>query len=145
MKAEIVPADPVFRRRVMGAIMVLGLLGAAAIFALHHALQGVAQAADGDLHAAIEKVRYLQYVFLTVNACISVPLAAWCARAGWSTWHHARFPPPGMRVLRDTPVRTGPYARLAAAAQWLVAIAVLSTNLLLLRIMSILQRLLEQT
>jgi len=48
-----------------------------------------------------------------------------------STWREARFPPRGMRVLRDTPVIEGPVARAIGVLGCTLGVTLLVAALLL--------------
>jgi hypothetical protein len=131
---DVVPADPALRRRALfvavGAIVPGGFLA----WKLERWLLA---SAPGDPGAA----RMALWLATGVASALTFAAAVYVAWIALRILRARRFPPPGMRVMRDTPVRIGGAARvlgwagLACAAVILAAAAVLP--LLLARILAL--------
>lgn len=123
-------ADPRFRRQVLTALLLFLLAGALAYPRLRAYLDETTALAAYDPDGAAMRVRRVLIVFAAVNAVVSIGLAAYMCSLGVRTHRAQRFPPPGVRVIRDTPVRTGRRARVMAAGQFVLAGGLLASNLI---------------
>lgn len=123
MEDQIVPADKKHRARVLwwGGLVLLG--GAAALVILDWQIDSIFALADRDVEAAIGKARWLASLLAWVCGLSLVGVAAWFVWLGWKTHLWVQYPPPGVKVVRDTPLRTGRKAR--RLANLLLAIGVL--------------------
>ncbi len=119
---EIVPADAKHRRLAWLAVVVVLAGGAAALWWLDRRLDVVDRLAEDDLPAAAERARALVGVVVLFAGLIFVGLGLWLFRLGVLINRSGRFPPPGMKVIRDTVVRTGPRARRLANAALLASL-----------------------
>jgi hypothetical protein len=111
--AEIQPADPAARRRVLIAAGAIAVAGWAAFFALQEWLAGL-QGLD-PLHAR----RALEKAMIWGSWAATLPVAAlagWLWLTGVRVCRAERFPAPGSKVVRDTPVLHGEAARLRGIA-----------------------------
>ena len=116
---EVQPADPVARRRVLvGAVAVLAAC-TAGYFALQHWLAGLRGLAMPQVQQALERALILVGWAAMVPAVL---LAAFLWRYGTRVCAADRFPAPGARVIRDTPVLHGPPAQLRGTALKVVAV-----------------------
>lgn len=110
---EIQPADPVARRRVLlGAVAVLAAC-TGGYFGLRHWLAGLRGLDTPHVQQSLE------HALIVVGWAAMVPavaLAACLWRYGSRVCAADRFPAPGARVIRDTPVLHGPPAQLRGAA-----------------------------
>lgn len=110
---EIQRGDPNARRH---ALMVLVVMIGAAIIVRHQlgiVLDDIAAQAEVNPDQAVLRIKALLGILAMVMSCSLLVLAtvvAWICRRTAAT---RRFPPPGLPVLGDTPVRTG------AAALWI--------------------------
>jgi hypothetical protein len=115
-------ADPVLHRRAVLIVAAGTLIGALLIF-LFERYQGQMQAWLLADPSALET--RMRAVLVMVALVLFAPLAAfgvWCWRFGGRVREAAMFPPPGVRVVRDTPVVEG--AAALARALGLRALAV---------------------
>jgi len=78
----------------------------------------------------VEAVLWLA-AFVVPIVVLTVVAGADATRRSLSTWSEARFPPRGMRVLRDTPVIEGPVARTIGALGCALGATLLVAALLL--------------
>lgn len=110
---EIQRADPVTRRRALVAIAVIAALGWAAYFALQDWLAGLAGADPAHMRESLERA----LLWGSWGAMLPVTvLAGWLWQYGARVGRSGRFPAPGAKVARDTPVLHGAPARLRGVA-----------------------------
>ena len=116
---EIQRADPVARRRALIAAVVIAMGGWAAFFVLQDWLAGLRGSDPARVRRALEGAM----IWGSWVACLPVAaLAVWLWRTGVRIARSGRYPPPGAKVIRDTPVVHGNAARLRATALKLLAI-----------------------
>lgn len=117
---EVQRADPTTRRRALVATVLIALIGWAAYVGLQDWLGGIREFDPARQRVALEKA----LVWATWAALLPVALyAVWMWRYGTRVRRAARFPAPGARVIRDTPVLHGPPARLRGTVLRLLAAA----------------------
>lgn len=110
---EIQPADPATRRRALVAAGVVAVLGWAAFFALQDWLARLAGADPARMRESLEHA----LIWGSWAAMLPVTvLAGWLWHYGVRVSRSGRFPAPGTKVVRDTPVLHGELARLRGAA-----------------------------
>jgi len=105
--ADIEPADPAARRQALMLLIVGVCGGAVALLLFRHYLPTLQQWLAGGPHDFSRRVRLI--VFLMI-ALTSGPLLAFAAYLWWfgaRVVRGAQFPPPGSRVIRETPVLRG--------------------------------------
>jgi len=127
MEDEIIPGDKRQRRLALVTALLLTFLGLLALGILCGYLGEIRRLAQEDLRAAEEKALRLTAIVLWVGGLSLVGMGAWFWRLGRRINLADRFPPPGMKVIKDTRVRTGAKARalanLAQAAALLCVVA----------------------
>jgi hypothetical protein len=126
--SEIQPADPQARRTALTILAVVTLIGVILI------------AAAGQLRAAAEawverdlatRARMVIGAMTVLAVGPLLVLAAYSWRLGGRILRGGRYPPPGVRVVRDTPVVTGDAAvRMARGVRVLAALVCASGVLL---------------
>jgi len=110
---EIQPADPATRRRALIVAGVIAVAGWAAFFALQEWLARLQGTDPGHMRQSLERA----LVWGSWAAMLPVAvLAGWMWRYGARVGRAGRFPAPGAKVVRDTPVLLGDAARLRATA-----------------------------
>ncbi len=114
MEDEIVPADKRQRKLVLAATALLGVAAVATLVVVDRQLDQIVQLAEEDLPSAAERMVRLTTVVAWVGGLGFVGMGAWFWRLGRRINRANRFPPPGMKVLKDTTVRTGRKARTTA-------------------------------
>ena len=119
---RVVRADGAFRKRALLLLLVAALLGVAVIIGAQSYLGYLKKLSAERPHLAAEKAA-------TVLKLTSLAMAAALFASGvytLSLWRRVRasglFPPPGLRVLRDTRVVAGARARRLALAIMVLAI-----------------------
>lgn len=102
--AEVRTADPVAQRRVVLVVIVGAIAGALSITAFERYGTSVE---EWLLSEPGQLVHRIKLVFFSLGAALSVPLigvAGYFWSIGVRVLKAREFPPPGLRVLRDTPV-----------------------------------------
>ena len=114
MDDEIIPADRKLRGRVLwwGGVATLG--GLIVLAAVSRLLDVPEDATDAVLRLAVDRAIRLARVSAWVMGLSFVVMGLWFLRLGRLVRRSGRFPPPGMRVIKDTSVRTGIRARCIA-------------------------------
>jgi hypothetical protein len=111
MPEEIVPADKKHRRLVLGWAVVVTLGGLLAIVLIHRFLKVPDNPTTGQLKLVADRAIRLVTVIAWLSGLSFVGMGLWFVRLGYRINRSGRFPPPGAKVIRDTPVRTGKKAR----------------------------------
>jgi hypothetical protein len=106
---EIQPADPVARRRALIGVAATTLLCVAGYLALQHWLARLVGLDAPRMQQALERALIAASWAAMVPAAV---VAAFLWRYGTRVCDAGRFPAPGARVIRDTPVLHGRSARL---------------------------------
>lgn len=121
-KREIVPADKRLRRWAILVAVLLTAAGLVVIGVLHGQLQELDKQAAENLQAAKETAIRLTAIVAWVGGLGFVGMGAWFWWLGRHINRADRFPPPGMKVIKDTSVRTGSKARTLANLAQLAAL-----------------------
>jgi hypothetical protein len=135
MKADkpiILEADPAYRRKMVLALIVLAVLCGAALILTKSVLDGIEALAAVDPNAAIQKIKGLIVGIIAINAVLSSVFGLYFVLLAIRVFRSDQFPPPGMKVVRDTVLRTGKKARTAGVILSGAAVLVLSTNLIVI-------------
>lgn len=110
---DVLRADPAARRQAMLLLLAVVLLGTPLLWLLDRNRDAIA----GWIVSASNDGGVLP--MLALFAVLALPawiLGGYLARLGARSLRAGQFPPPGMRVVRDTPVRTGGAGRSTAVA-----------------------------
>lgn len=130
---EIVRADPRWRMRMVVLLVVLAL-GMAICYWYFFGRVGTAIAA-GDLDGALERLRQVRRLTLALVG-VAIAAAAYFLAVAVRVLRSGRFPPPGARVVRDTPVRRGTAARAIAVLSVLLSLLLPATAVAVHMLMS---------
>jgi hypothetical protein len=106
---EIQPADPGARRRVLLGVVAVAAACVAGYFVLQRWLAGLRGLDPAHIQQALERGLLVASWTALVPAAV---LAACVWRYGARVHASGRFPAPGSKVIRDTPVLHGEPARL---------------------------------
>lgn len=115
---EIQSADPATRRRALIVAGFIAVAGWAAFFALQEWLARLQGSDPGHMRQSLE--RALVWGSWVSMLPVAV-LAGWLWRYGARVGRAGRFPAPGAKVVRDTPVLLGDAARLRGTAMKVLA------------------------
>lgn len=122
---EIQPADPAARRLALIVVIVIGVLGLVPIIWLQSTLDTISGLRRTD---PVEAARMMLAVSRLLGAAVAVvcfATAIWLAWLSFGIRRAERFPLPGARVVRDTPVLTGAAARRQSMIALVFALALL--------------------
>jgi len=110
---EVQAADPGTRRHALIAAGVIAVAGWAAFFAMQEWLARLQGADPAQLRESLERALVLGSWAAMLPVAV---LAGWLWVYGVRVGCAGRFPAPGAKVVRDTPVLTGDAARLRGTA-----------------------------
>ena len=142
--SEIRRADPALRRQVLLGLLLALLVGAGLIAGFERHRIPIHDWLLSELAAPAQgvPVAFVLLVVILVTPLLALAGGLWAL--GRRIMRAREFPPPGMRVVRDTPVITG---AAAATRGWILkafalffAIASLVSGFLLWRLVSLLSR-----
>ncbi len=111
---EVIHADKNQRKLALLAVVIILAGGAACLWWLDRRLDVIDRLAEDDLAAAAEQARTLVGTAVLFAGLSFVGVGLWLFQLGVRINRAGRFPPPGMKVVRDTVVRTGFPARVLA-------------------------------
>jgi hypothetical protein len=100
--------------------------------------------AASDPKLATEKLASLIRGIRIANGALTIPLSAYIGWVAARTLGSGRYPPEGIRLLKDTTVQEGSRARLIAIAYIGLALFTLSTNLVTWYLQVVLQALAQR-
>ncbi len=145
---EIQKADPDARRRALLAVVVLALVGAAAVWLFQKKMDGLTVIAERDPAAAVDALAGM-VGWLSAGFCLPLlGFAGYGLHLAYRISRSRRFPPPGMAVIRDTPILNGvaavTRARLLAALMVLLAISAVALPVALTRVVETLAEAVER-
>ena len=123
MEDQIVPADK--RQRALAAVAaaLLSVVAVAVLIVVDRRFDRIKELSEEDLPAAATAMLRFTTVVAWIGGLGFVGMGAWFWRLGRRINLAERFPPPGMRVIKDTPVRTGARARMTANLAQVSALA----------------------
>ena len=127
----VVRADERTRRIALAVLIGSTALGAAAILALRSYFAGLEALAETDPDLAIAKGSALLAGTSIAMGVSLVAFGGYLFLLSRRIAASGRFPPPGMRVIRDTAVSTGREARRRATATLVMAVVLLAGGVLL--------------
>ena len=122
----VVPGDPRLRQWTLLLAAAMLLTGLAALWLLRTALADLEQLAQRDLPAAVNRTLRLVMGIAVLGSAGMVGCAAWLWFLARKIRRSGRFPPPGMKVIKDTPLRQGPQAQSMAARAQVAAVLLLT-------------------
>jgi hypothetical protein len=128
MEPEIVPADKRLRTLTLAAAALVFVAGVVMLAFLSLELRDLRQASDEKLEVAIGRLEVWTTVLTWTAGLSFVGVGAWMFALGWRVNRAGRYPLPGMKVVRDTRVRSGSKARTLANALQLAAFFLISAG-----------------
>ncbi|MEM8961902.1 MAG: hypothetical protein AAGD38_10500 [Acidobacteriota bacterium] len=120
--APILRAHPWSRRIVLASLIVFAGLGAAGLHLFQVYLDDLTRLANHDTAAAARALADLaRWIFLPAGALFAL-LGAYLGWLAFRSLRAGMFPPRGTLVVKDTPILSGPPARLRAWVLLVIAI-----------------------
>jgi uncharacterized protein YpmB len=114
MNQDIVRADKEFRKRSIIFLVIIIIVFIVAILSMKSYLDQVAQLAQGNPDLAAKKVMFLLRWWLGLGSLPILGLAVYQILLAGRVLKSGQFPPPGMKLIRDTKIRTGRKAKKVA-------------------------------
>ena len=129
MSAPIIAADLRLRRRVLLSIVLMVVMGGLVLWRLDAYLDALVILKKTDPHGVAQHVSRLLLLLAACTALLTVSLAGVLSYMALQVLSSGQYPPPGMRVIRDTQLRTGSRATALAQVGLVLAAAVLLCGL----------------
>jgi len=114
MNQDIVPADKEFRKRFIIFLVLIVIVFVVTILSMKSHLDQIAQLAQGNPDLAAKKVMFLLRWWLGLGSLPILGLAVYQILLAGRVLKSGQFPPPGMKLIRDTKIRTGGKAKKVA-------------------------------
>lgn len=131
MMNPIVPADPRLRKRALIFVSITLLVGLVWLYFFQGFLREMEALATASPQLAFEKLHPVGTAALMVTLFSATMLAGLLAYASLRVYRAGQWPPPGWRVIWETPIRTGRQASMVALFFLLLAIAVIAYGVLI--------------
>ena len=126
---EIQPGDPRLRRQVLFVLGAVCLLTVAGVLLLERRLAELQEIAGWDVERAANGMYDLAEPLIRGIGMGAVLLGLWCLWTAARILRSARFPAPGTRVLRDTPILRGTKARRRGLGALILGLVLLGLGL----------------
>jgi hypothetical protein len=127
MNQDIVPADKEFRKRFIIFLVLIVIVFAVTILSMKSYLDQMAPLTRENPNLAAEKVMFLLKWWMGLGSLPILGLAVYQILLARRILKSGQFPPPRMRVVRDTKIQTGPKAKRVA-----ISLIVLSSIIIVL-------------
>jgi hypothetical protein len=128
---EILRADPRLRHGTLLVVLILLGLGVVGLFGLDRYLQGVAADAQLEPEAVFRKIFNLLRLSFVAGGVGLILSGAYLGRFAMRILASGQFPPPGARVIRDTPILRGAPAKRQGRSMATLAILLVVLGLAL--------------
>ena len=122
---EMYPADPTLRRELALVVILLALIAAVYFGYLLAEIERVRAAEMPDPSGLLEQLQWMGVGLVGVTSAFLIHLIMFAIKA----FNSGQCPPPGTRVLNDTPIRRGARARLMAVSAVLLGLLLLASSL----------------
>ena len=103
-------ADPVFRRLAIAVLVAGTCAGALLILVVERYREALAEWVRADAGRSAQRIELVLAGFVVLLLAPLVATAMYLSSLGRRTVLTREFPPPGFRVIRDTPIARGPEA-----------------------------------
>ena len=124
----VIPADPALRRIAVAGWAIIAVLGGVVLWYVTRTLDHARAMAVYDPRGAFMEVQRVVIPAVIVGVIAGVALSAYCLVTGMRILRAGRFPAPGARVLRATPIRRGAVAQRAGVAMMVIAVTMLALS-----------------
>jgi hypothetical protein len=127
-----VPADPRLRKRAIAVVSITMLVGLIFLYFFHGFLREVETLAIASPQVAVEKLNSIRTTARGVTLFSATVLACLLGYISFSVHRAGQWPPPGWRVIWETPIRTERQASMVALFFLLLAVAVIAYGVLIM-------------
>ena len=141
----VVPADPAMRRMALFAWGALALCGAGGIWYLTRMLRDAQAMAVYDPRGAFLAMQHVVVPIVIAGVILTVTVALYCLVNAMRIIRAGRFPAPGARLVRATPIRRGAAAHRVGVALAVVALLMLAASVAMPLFLQRVLRAVEQT
>jgi hypothetical protein len=124
----IIPADPSLRRVALVAWLLLGAIGATAVWYVSSVVDDARALAQYDARGAFLEIQRIAIPMIIGTTLVGVGAAAYFLLTAVRVMRSGRFPPPGARVVRATPIRSGPAAQRLGVVLTVIALIILAAS-----------------
>jgi hypothetical protein len=131
MNQDILPADKEFRKRFIIFLVLIVIVFVVAILSLKNYLDQMAPLTRENPDLAVKKVMCLLKWWLGLGSLPVLGLGLYQILLARRVLKSGQFPPPGMKVVRDTRIRTGAKAKKAAISLIVLSSIVIAITLFL--------------
>jgi hypothetical protein len=131
MNPVIVPADKEYRKRFIIFLVLIVMVFVVTILSMKSYLDQMAQLRRENPDLAVEKVLVLLKWWMGLGSLPILGLAVYQILLARRVLKSGQFPPPGMKVVRDTKIRTGGKARKVACSLIVLSSIIVMITLLL--------------
>jgi hypothetical protein len=130
----IVHADPRVRRRALILVVTTVLVGVVGLSFFNDFLRDMEALATASPQMADQQLKPIRIALVAGALCVSITLAGLLTYIALRVIRAGQYPPPGMHVLWETPIRTGRQATVAATLMLVVAVAALVYGVVAVRL-----------
>ncbi len=125
----VIPADPALRRVAVAGWLSIAVIAGAALWYVARTLRHAQDLAVYDPRGAFLEVQRVVIPAVVLGVIAGVTLSAYCLVTALRTFRTGRFPAPGARVMRATPVRRGAAAQRAGMTMMIIAVVLLALSM----------------
>jgi len=125
MNEEVVRGDKNLRRRMIFLVIIFTIVGGWIIILTSNYLDDIRHLAKEDLNEAVSKLIVLIYFYAVGFVASIIITFGYLLWLGIRIIKAGRFPPPGMKVIRDTKIIRGIKAKLLGGAVIILAMVFL--------------------
>jgi len=128
MTEHIIPVDKKLRKQTLIGLLLLILIGAFLIQAILAHFEEIKSLAITNPDLSVLKVKEFVCWVIILNAILSLAFCVYFVSIAIRILKSKRYPPPGMRVIKDTRLQTGKKAKAMAIVQIIMAVFAILTN-----------------
>lgn len=116
VEGKVVKADATRRWLVLGCLALAAMISVVVFVWMQSYLQSQLQSFSADPEGTSANISFVTRILLVALAVGLIGFALYFGWLGLRVLRAGQFPPPGMKVIRDTPIRHGSAAKLTGVA-----------------------------
>ena len=125
MTKKIVKANLETRRKVLWLLIFLGTLEGLALVKLTSHIQQIKELMERDFEAGLVALNQFINLNCGILGIVILISVIYLIKLGIQIIKHQQFPPPGMKVIRDTPIQTGKRALITGYILFFLASSII--------------------